>query len=566
MPPPAGGCTASETDRVRVGRRRAFVPRSVEMKPDQAVLIFLSYFSAPPLTDLASDAWRREGGALRLQKSAKMHSTMSGASFSFASSIQLLTFRRSSHFARQSRCVRRHAAGPMRPSASLHATAPPASTKAQPAATPSSLTKYLNSGLGVVVLKRGKGRFFRQSRPSMVFSGAVASTIPPSSGSLSTADPVVVVDGVYSMIGYGFFNPTSIFQVRLLRHGVLDAFDVEGDIRRRLSDAYALRKSLGFPNEATDAFRVVNGEGDRLSGLVVDFYANNLVVSSSAAWVERYRGEIERGLAAVVPANARIVWRRSIDRLRQDGYTDEPKDETAEHAEVPDEESMSAGIVALENGIRYNLPLRTLHSGQKTGHYTDQRDARFFLHNLLATRPDGKDPPRVLDLFSYTGAFGLAASLAGATSVCVDSSARAIELGSENARLNGVSDRIEFVRSDIGKFLESHSRDELYDVVIADPPKMAPNAKALQRATRKYRSLNAGAIKRVRPGGFLLTCSCSAAVARERGLFVDIVSKAAADVGRDVALLKSFGSAADHPVAPDAIDGDYLTACLFICH
>lgn len=487
---------------------------------------------------------------------------MASALLNFASSIHILTARRS--IAHSSSCTRRHGARALRLSVPLRMRTTGPGTKPRELLTDRSpsLSKYLERGMGVVVLKRGKGRFFRQQRSSMVYSGAVAAAIPPAGGVLATADPVVVVDGVHAMVGYGFFNTTSIFQVRLLRHGELEHFNVEDDIRHLLADALALRSALGFPNAETDAFRLVNGEGDRLSGLVVDVYDAHLVVSSSAAWCERYRKEIERGLAAIVPENACIIWRRSIDRLRQDGFEEAENEASGLESE---DNHQPGGIVAVENGVKYTLPFRTLHSGQKTGHYTDQRDARAFLRSLLSSQVKQREHVRALDLFSYTGGFGLSAALAGASVVCVDSSARAIELGEENARLNSVGDAIQFIRSDISKFLASHSLEEQYDVVVVDPPKMAPTAKSLPRATRKYRALNASAIQRIRPGGFLLTCSCSAAVAREKGLFVDIVQKAAADVGRDVALLKSFGSAADHPVAPDAIDGDYLTACLFVC-
>ncbi len=430
-----------------------------------------------------------------------------------------------------------------------------------------------------MVLKRGKGRFFRDMRSSMVYRGAVASCIPTQSRALAPADPVVVVDGVHEMVGYGFYNAKSIFQVRLLRHGLIDDFDVQKDIERRLRDAFALRRTLGLPNGDTNAFRVVNGEGDRLSGLTVDFYSNVLVVSSSAIWCERYRSEIERGLAVVVPTASNIIWRRSLDRLRQDGFEDaSDRDDSAQVPTVEDQlanavvheqetaaNSMQkdAGIVVLENGVRYTLPMRTLFSGQKTGHYTDQRDARAFLKDILAARGDCA---HVLDLFCYTAGFGLSAALAGARVTCVDSSARAVELGAENARLNGVAELVDFVRSDISKFLMALSVDELFDVVICDPPKFAPNAKALPRAVRKYRALNAAAMKRVRHGGLFLTCSCSAAVARQKDLFLEITHKAACDADREVALLKNFGTAADHPVAPDALDGDYLTACLFVCY
>lgn len=408
-------------------------------------------------------------------------------------------------------------------------------------------TEHLMDKVATVVLKRGKARLFRDQRSGVVYDGAVASVI----GAPENGDAVLVVDGAHEMVGYGLYNASSMFRVRMLKLGSqISEIDVSRDIEMHVKTAFKLRESLALPNPSCTAYRAINGAGDRLSGLVVDVFNDVLVAASSALWVERYRDVIIKVLQQVVPQCTSIVWRRSTDRLKQDGVVEMATLEALPHVQLSDD------LEVVENGIKFVLPPRTLYSGQKTGHYTDQRDARQYIASI--TRPNS----RVLDLFSYSGGFALAAARAGATATCVDSSAIALTLAETNAAKNRV--HITTKRGDVALFLKED--DEVYDIVICDPPKLAPSAKSLHRATRKYVSLNAAALRRVAHGGLLLTCSCSAAVAREKGLFVDIIRKAAAEARVDISVLRRFGSGADHPVAPDAPDGDYLTAYLFAVH
>jgi len=445
----------------------------------------------------------------------------------------------------------------------------------------------LNAGLGVVVLKRGKARLFREDKNPTVFAGAVERCISPPGVSIKGCDPVAVCDGSLSCIGFGFFNPDSMFRVRILRHvqssrhrdGELDTsvtlpWDWESDIHRRLEEAMLLRETIGLPSSATTTYRIVNGEGDRLSGLVVDRVGNCLVVSSSAIWCERYKEEIRRGLTKIAPGCNDVIWRRNIDRLRQDGFVEEKKVDDVEKldndgplaastAEIAEEE---APIIVREGGVQYAISRHALTRGQKTGHYADQRENRAFLRHLISQR---SSPTRVLDLFCYTGGFGLNAALGGedVMVVAVDSSGPAISMGSRNAELNSISEKVQFVQSDVVKYLHTVPREEQqsYDVVVLDPPKFAPNAKALPRATHKYRTLNYAAINMVKRGGLLVTCTCSAAMTRDRKLFVDTVRKAAGEHGREITLLKTVGAAADHPIAPEMPESEYLTACVFAC-
>ncbi|CDF40667.1 unnamed protein product [Chondrus crispus] len=426
-----------------------------------------------------------------------------------------------------------------------------------------SIDKLLDAGLSVVVLKRGKANLFRDQRNPMVFAGSVERHIPLPGHTLSDCDPVAVCNGAYACLGYGFFNPHSMFRVRMLKHVApsdeLDPplpWDYAAEIVARMRNAVALREAIALPGEATNIYRVVNGEGDRLSGLVVDRVADTLVVSSSALWCEKHKDRIIGGLNAVLPSCADIVWRRNVDRLRQDGLADE-----AEHPAPLNGASTSP----TDCDVKYELSRFALTRGQKTGHYADQRENRAFIRNLVNQRGGSK---RVLDLFCYTGGFAMNAALGSddCSVVAIDSSGRAIEMGQRNAELNGVSDKITFVQSDVIKYLRSAEEDQgSFDVVIVDPPKYAPNVKALPRATHKYRSLNLAAMRMVKQGGLLCTCSCSAAMTQNRHLFVEVIREAASSLGREVTLLKTVGAASDHPVTPEMPESEYLTMCVFLC-
>lgn len=446
-----------------------------------------------------------------------------------------------------------------------------------------ALERYLAAGLGVVILKPGKDRLFRGGAHTTVYSGAVARAHGTLTGAPDTGAPVVVCDTGMHCVGMGFFNPHSMFRVRLVRRGEADLpWDVKTDIHAALGDAVALRNTLGLPGAGTDVFRVINSDGDRLSGLVVDRFGDVLVVSSSALWCERHREEIEMGLRDVMPDCVQVVWRQNRDRLVQDGLNEVNEPWAA--SVVDDGESDASGdngssdtncdgdeeskviieeMVVSECDIRYAIPQAALRSGQKTGHYADQRENRRFIRDVLHARGEGV---RVLDLYCYTGGFTLSALLAhNETHVtAVDTSVGALQMAKRNVELNGVKERVEFVQHDAVKYLRGLGEEEVFDMVIVDPPKFAPNVKMLARALRKYRSLNEAAVARVKRGGLLCTCSCSAAVTRERGVFVEMVREAARSVGRELTLVKMSGAAADHGVIPEMMETEYLTMCLFI--
>ena len=439
--------------------------------------------------------------------------------------------------------------------------------------------QILAAGMPIVVLQRGKARLFREDRNPLVFGGAVDRIIPahPDKSPVN-ADAVAVCDGALNCIGLGFFNSDSMYRVRIMRHCNMGAlpelpWDIEAEIVRKLERAVQVRNSAGIPclgNEATNVYRLVNSEGDRLSGLMIDVMDNTVVVSSSAIWCERYQDVIMKAIEKVLPHCEEVIWRPNIERLRQEGFeyksrrSDDGNPENANESEDVSEPSEDGITEVIESGVKYGLPTYAMRHGQKTGHYADQRENRSFLRNILSKRDV---PTRVLDLFCYSGGFAMNAALAGphVSITGVDSSAFAVEMAVRNAHLNGVSEQCTFIQSDVSKYTREQCEQEAsFDVVIVDPPKYAPKAKSLPRAIHKYRSLNEASMRLVKPGGLLITCSCSAAMTRNRGQFVDVVRSAARAVGRELTLLRMAGAAPDHPLIPEMMESDYLTCCVFV--
>ena len=383
-------------------------------------------------------------------------------------------------------------------------------------------------------------------------------------------------------LGYGVYNPHSLYRVRILCHGFLQPAlyarvaaaaqpveALEHIVRHHLQTAVATRRALQLPQKGgkgavTDTYRLVNGEGDQLSGLAVDMIDTTAVVMSSAAWCEIHKDVILQSLQEELPTGTSIVWKTTPSRLVQDGY-DMPL--TKEEPPVDDEDPLADQVViSTENGIKYKT--YPYSDGQKTGVYCDQRENRWNLATFCRDK-------RVLDLCCYHGGFSLNALINGGALSCVgvDSSPDAIAACCSNAELNGYSandGRIQFVRSDITAFLQESAGQAVYDVIVLDPPKLAPSAAGLDKARRKYHSFNRDAIKLIAPqGGLLLTCTCSAAMTQKDGgqYFLSMVQGAAQATGRQVTLLRVSGAASCHTQSPISWPaGAYLTAALFYVH
>jgi 23S rRNA G2069 N7-methylase RlmK/C1962 C5-methylase RlmI len=387
-----------------------------------------------------------------------------------------------------------------------------------------------------VTIKRGKARLFRDGNP-LVYGGAVERT----TGSINRGDAVEVVDGAGNPIGWGFYNPDSMYRVRLLPGPMAD--DAMVAVRSLIETACERRSALNLPSEATSAFRLINSEGDGLSGLTVDAYGAHLVCSISAAWAEARRMEItaalEESYSTLINEKPQIIWRPAVARLKSEGLEMEADDDAGRDA-----------VEATESNLIYEVDVW----GQKTGFYCDQRDNR----NFLAPLCTGKT---VLDLYCYSGGFALSAAKHGASScIGVDSSRRAVELAQRNAARNALDGICRFEASDVSAFLNNNS--EQYDVVVCDPPKLAPSIRDLPRAKRKYQKINALALQAVKPGGLLLTCSCSSAMTTSEGAFLAMLREAARDANKRLTVLRTAGAAADHVLHPAFPEGAYLTAAL----
>ncbi|TKY68554.1 Ribosomal RNA large subunit methyltransferase I [Spatholobus suberectus] len=335
---------------------------------------------------------------------------------------------------------------------------PPSTTTLQ------QIALHQPKGFAKVVLKKGKTQLFKDGNP-MVYSGAVDRIIgrpPPKTG-----DIVLVADGTERPIGWGLYNSVSMFCVRLMQledEATSDsscALNMEKLIETRIDAAVEMRRRLGLPSVHTNAYRLINSEGDRLSGLIIDVFGDVAVVASSAAWVEKYKSEIEACIRKINYIN-HINWRPSVDILKEDGVN--VSDLKEMHSSTCPERTK-----IVENGIVYTISLK----GQKTGFYADQRENRQFISRI-------SDGQKVLDLCCYSGGFALNAVRGGALNVTgIDSSLLALELAKENVVLNNVDPgRISFLREDATEFMKtSLLRSESWDIVIIDPPKLAPTKK-----------------------------------------------------------------------------------------
>lgn len=394
-----------------------------------------------------------------------------------------------------------------------------------------------------VTLAGGKARLFRQGNP-LVFAGAVSRV----AGKPAAGDVVDVVDGAGSFIGWGVFNPHSMYRVRLLAHNEPELIrhrDVDALLAYRIAAAAEVRRACCLPSERTTAYRLINGEGDRLSGLMVDVFGDTAVAVSSAIWLEKHSGAIRAALGSLSEIRT-VVWRRNAARLKQDGY------ELVEGVAEADADERAEAVQVKEHGLLYQVEPT---AGQKSGFYCDQRDNRRMLAELCAGR-------RVLDLFCYSGGFAINAAAAGAAAVTgVDSSEGAISLARSNAELNGVADRCEFVKSDVLKYLRDEAAPGSFDVIICDPPKLAPSVKDLPRATTKYKKFNRMALRALKPGGLVLSCTCSGAMAQSGG-FVRMMQDAAQAEGRSLTLLREVGAANCHVVNPAYPESAYLQCAL----
>jgi 23S rRNA (cytosine1962-C5)-methyltransferase len=388
---------------------------------------------------------------------------------------------------------------------------------------------------GTVVLKRGRAKPIRNRHP-WIFSGAVASI----DGQVEDGDLVRVTDSQGCFLATGYLNRRSQIVVRLLSWDRDQRIDVSF-WRERLQRALVGRSRL-FEDSETDAYRLVYAESDGLPGVIVDHYAGWLVVQCLTLGMAHQLDEITKLLAELLEP-AGIYARNDADVRRKEGLSLGTR--ALLGPEPPDLVSV------IEHGRRFLVDVKR---GHKTGFYLDQRDNR----RQVASISTGTE---VLNAFAYTGGFGVYAGKAGAhCTVNVDISAESLRLAEENLALNGCAPQ-EMVVGDVFEILRRFRHEgRRFDIVILDPPKFASSRGQVMAATRGYKDVNLLAMQLLRPGGMLMTFSCSGLVTTD--LFQKIVFGASVDAGRDVQIVDRLAQAADHPVLLTFPESAYLKGLL----
>jgi 23S rRNA (cytosine1962-C5)-methyltransferase len=360
-------------------------------------------------------------------------------------------------------------------------------------------------------------------------------------GSPGPGDVLAIADADGRVLGHGYYNQESMIAVRILQRGPEPPTD--GLWLERVEAARALRERL-MPGAVS--LRVVNAEGDDLPGLVVDRFGDYLVVESLSLGVEMRLPTIVDALRQTYAPKG-IYLRADAAVRRLEGLDD---------ASRPLLGGEPPTLVEIEEeGVHYGVDVR---AGQKTGHFFDQRLNRLEAGRLL-------DGAEVLDAFSHTGGFGLQALRHGARRVVfLDSSAAALERARENAAQNGVLERSEFVEANAFDVLRNWAREgRRFDAVVLDPPAFAKSRAALEPALRGYGEINLRGMRLVRPGGILVSASCSQPVSRDA--FVEILMKSAGDNRRTARLVALRGPAPDHPSLIAQPQGDYLKCAFLVC-
>jgi 23S rRNA (cytosine1962-C5)-methyltransferase len=388
-----------------------------------------------------------------------------------------------------------------------------------------------------LVLKRGREKSLKRRHP-WIFSGAVEKAAGKAGETLE------VVDSAKNKIARAAYSPRSQIRARVWTFDPKEEIDA-GFFRARIMRALAIREALPAAKH-TNALRLVHGESDGLPGLIVDRYADVLVAQFLSAGVERWRDPILDVLSELTGCAA--IYERSDAEVRK----------------LEGLEARSGFVRGNSNAkrcpiIEYGLNFRVdVEQGQKTGFFLDQRENRQRVRGLAAGR-------EVLDGFAYTGGFSINALAGGAKRVVsVESSAPALDVARENLAANPLdAGRVEFVQADVfAQLRKLRDGAAAYDLIILDPPKFAPTTAQVKKAARAYKDINLWALRLLRPGGLLATFSCSGAVTPE--LFQSIVAGAALDAGGDAKIIDRFTAAADHPVALEFPEGDYLKGLLVL--
>lgn len=395
-----------------------------------------------------------------------------------------------------------------------------------------------NSNAMQVVLKAGREKSVRQRHP-WIFSGAVEKVI----GDPQSGETVAVLTAQGEFLGYAAYSPVSSIRARMwtfMKEPVDGSF-----FHARLKAAIQFREQCDVFIES-DAARLVHGEADGLPGIIADRYADVVVVQLLTAGAEFWREVIFDQLHTLTGCSA-IVERSDVDVRRLEGLPS--------RCSVVRGSLASSRVTIVENDLRFWVDVL---SGQKTGFYLDQRRNRQIVRRLAAGR-------EVLNTFCYTGGFSVYALAGGARSVVsIESSADALAVGGENLLINNLDARRNtWIEGDVFKELRlMRDRAMCFDLIILDPPKFAPTAAQAEKAARGYKDINLLGFKLLRPGGMLVTFSCSGGISRD--LFQKIVADAALDAGVNARVVELLNQAPDHPVNLRFPESSYLKGLICI--
>ena len=387
-------------------------------------------------------------------------------------------------------------------------------------------SKNLYTITATVRIKKGQGRTLKAGGAWIYDNEIDAIT-----GEFQNGELVSVEDFDGFFLGQGFINTNSKLTVRMLSRKKGTVID-DAFIEMRVRNAWEYRKAT----VDTSSCRVIFGEADFLPGIVIDKFSDVLVVESLALGIDRLKPVIVDMLRKVLSEDGitiRGVYERSDAKVRLQegmerykGFIGEPFDTKVEIA---------------ENGVRYMVDVE---DGQKTGFFLDQKYNRLAVQNLCRRIL----PDRVLDCFTHTGSFALNAGLAGSKEVLgVDASQLAVDQASENARLNGIGDRVHFECADVFDLLPKLEQEgQKFDVVILDPPAFTKSRNSIKNAVKGYREINLRGMKLVKDGGYLATCSCSHFMDPE--LFTKTIREAAGNVHKRLRQVEYRTQASDHPI------------------
>jgi 23S rRNA (cytosine1962-C5)-methyltransferase len=393
--------------------------------------------------------------------------------------------------------------------------------------------------VNALLLKKGREKSLRRRHP-WIFSGAIERV----AGKPKSGDTVEVRAADGGVLALAAYSPKSQIRARVWSFEPGVTTNAEW-FKARVRQALALREALPAARHA-NALRLVHGESDGLPGVIVDRYADVLVAQFLSAGAERWREAILDGLVEATHCEA--VFERSDAEVRKlEGL--EPRVGFARG------NRNATRCPITEYGLNFRVDVE---QGQKTGFFLDQRENRQRVRALAAGR-------EVLDGFSYTGGFAIAALAGGAERVlAVESSAPALEVARENLAANPLeAARLEFAQADVFAHLRQlRDAGRKFGLVVLDPPKFAPTAAQAKNAARAYKDVNLLAFKLLAPGGLLATFSCSGGVSAE--LFQSIIAGAALDAGVEAKIIERFHAAADHPVALEFPEGDYLKGLLLL--